>query len=236
VHGLHPDDVATRVARALDGVRPYLASHGGDVELVDISDGVVRLRLTGSCDGCSSSAATLELAVEGAVHDAAPEVTGIEVEQPSAASVIPLSSLWARTGEPASAEATPGDPGHRASSWHEVPVTELATERVQSQLVAGVSVAICRVGSEFFAFRDRCPNCESTIGGAALHRRAGGQVGTAVLRCPGCGGHFDIRHAGTGIDSTHHLDPLPLLVSESTVRVAVHDVAIGMGVNGQGDA
>lgn len=46
VHGLHPEDVGTRVRRALDGVRPYLESHGGDVQLVQITDeGIARLRL-----------------------------------------------------------------------------------------------------------------------------------------------------------------------------------------------
>ena len=60
VHGLHPYDVPTRVEQALDGVRPYLGSHGGDVELLEVTDaGVVRLRMLGSCDGCPSSSVTL---------------------------------------------------------------------------------------------------------------------------------------------------------------------------------
>ena len=83
VHGLHPYDVETRVEQALDGVRPYLGSHGGDVELLGVTDdGVVRLRLLGSCDGCPSSSVTLKLAVEEAIEAAAPEVDGIEVEEP----------------------------------------------------------------------------------------------------------------------------------------------------------
>ena len=62
-------------------MRPYLGSHGGDVELLEVTDdGVVRLRLLGSCDGCPSSSVTLKLAVEDAIEAAAPEVTGIEVE------------------------------------------------------------------------------------------------------------------------------------------------------------
>ena len=62
VHDLHPYDVRTRVQRALDGVRPYLGSHGGDVELLGVSDdGVVHLQLLGSCEGCPSSSVTLEL-------------------------------------------------------------------------------------------------------------------------------------------------------------------------------
>ena len=59
---------------ALDEVRPYLASHGGDVELLGVEDGVVRLRLEGSCNGCPSSAMTLKLAIEEAIARAAPDV------------------------------------------------------------------------------------------------------------------------------------------------------------------
>ncbi len=76
VHGLHPDSLAARVERALESVRPFLAQHGGDVELLDIDAdaGAVLLRLLGSCDGCPSSAVTLQHAVERAIVEAAPEI------------------------------------------------------------------------------------------------------------------------------------------------------------------
>ena len=99
VHGLHPYAVETRVARALDSVRPYLGSHGGDVELLGVdTDGVVRLRMLGSCDGCPSSSVTLQLAVEDAIQAAAPEVTSIEVDasQSMSQGVIPVESLRVR--------------------------------------------------------------------------------------------------------------------------------------------
>jgi Fe-S cluster biogenesis protein NfuA len=85
VHGVHPDDLATRVSRALDSVRPFLGGHGGDVELLDIDEdaGAVHLRLVGSCDGCPSSAVTLQNAVERAIVEAAPEIVTIDVEAPS---------------------------------------------------------------------------------------------------------------------------------------------------------
>ncbi len=93
VHGLHPYDVRTRVERALDSVRPYLGSHGGDVELLDVSDeGVVQLRLLGSCDGCPSSSVTLELAVQDAIEAAAPEIVSIEVDTPSSTTTPGLIS------------------------------------------------------------------------------------------------------------------------------------------------
>jgi Fe-S cluster biogenesis protein NfuA len=106
LHGVHPQPVAERVARALDEVRPYLRSHGGEVELAAIDGGVARVRLSGSCDGCASSAATLEQAVTSVVLAAAPELTGVErvatpggghaaatASRPHSAPLIPAESL-----------------------------------------------------------------------------------------------------------------------------------------------
>lgn len=94
-NGLHPDDLQVRIARALDGVRPFLAGHGGDVELLEIDEqvGAVRLRLLGSCDGCPSSAVTLRMTVERAIVEAAPEIAIIDVEEPSENAVVTPISL-----------------------------------------------------------------------------------------------------------------------------------------------
>jgi Fe-S cluster biogenesis protein NfuA len=83
IQGLHPESLDNRVEKALESVRPFLAQHGGDVELLGIDDelGAVKIRLLGSCDGCPSSAATLQGAVEVAILEAAPEVTRIVVEE-----------------------------------------------------------------------------------------------------------------------------------------------------------
>jgi Fe-S cluster biogenesis protein NfuA len=86
LHGLHPVPVRDRVAGALDEVRPYLVAHGGGVELLDVSEGVVHLRLEGACNGCPSSALTLQSAVEDAIARAAPDVERIEAEGATAPS------------------------------------------------------------------------------------------------------------------------------------------------------
>jgi Fe-S cluster biogenesis protein NfuA len=81
LHGLHPVPVEERIARALDSVRPYLARHDGGVTFLGLTpEGVLRLRLHGSCHGCASSTLTMKQSVTRAVLDAAPEVTRIEVE------------------------------------------------------------------------------------------------------------------------------------------------------------
>jgi Fe-S cluster biogenesis protein NfuA len=80
LHGLHPVPVQERVRGALHSVLPYLESHGGNVELLGVEEGVVRLRLEGSCSGCPSSSATLKLAIEDAIFKAAPDVDEVRAE------------------------------------------------------------------------------------------------------------------------------------------------------------
>lgn|SRR5487761_1500836 len=83
LHGLHPDPIETRVLGALEKVRPYLHSHGGDVEFVSVEDGVVHLKLLGSCGSCPSSSVTLKNAVEEALYEAAPDIAKIVAENSS---------------------------------------------------------------------------------------------------------------------------------------------------------
>jgi len=80
LYGLHPHDLQTRVMTALEKTRPFLRSHGGDVELLGVTDGVVSLRLAGSCHSCPSSTMTLKTAIEQAIYEAAPDVTEIVTE------------------------------------------------------------------------------------------------------------------------------------------------------------
>lgn len=77
LHGIHPVALETRVAAALEKTRPYLKSHGGEVELASVEDGVVHLRLRGACGSCSSSSETLKSTLESAIYDAAPEVVAV---------------------------------------------------------------------------------------------------------------------------------------------------------------
>ncbi len=66
------------VESVLDTLRPSLMADGGNVELVDIDDGVVKLRLVGSCSSCSSSTMTLKMGIERALKKAIPMVRCIE--------------------------------------------------------------------------------------------------------------------------------------------------------------
>jgi Fe-S cluster biogenesis protein NfuA len=68
-----------RVEAALDSIRPYLETDGGNVSVEEITpEGIVRLKLLGSCGSCPMSIMTLKAGIEGAVMKAVPEITGIE--------------------------------------------------------------------------------------------------------------------------------------------------------------
>lgn len=222
VHGLHPYAVEERVARALEKVRPYLGSHGGDVELLDVTDeGVVRLRMLGSCDGCPSSSVTLKLAVEGAIEAAAPEIVRIEVDTPAAASpvagLIPVDALTARL-------RANDVVGESAPAWQPLDgLSDLAAGALRQVQVGGITAIVCRIGAELYAYRDRCAACGSSLADAVVERALGAARGSAILTCPGCRAHYDVVQAGRGADaaSSHHLEPLPLLVRDGAVTVAV---------------
>ena len=103
IHDLHPAPLEVRVAEALEHVRPYMESHGGNVELLDLRDGVARIRLQGSCSSCSASSVTLELAIKQALEEAAPDLDGLEVEgiEPAAADGVPHAAGRREDGAPA---------------------------------------------------------------------------------------------------------------------------------------
>ncbi len=205
VHGLHPHDLHRRVSDALDRVRPYLGSHGGDVDLLEVDDDVVRLAFTGSCKSCPSSAVTLELAVEDAVRAAAPEISAIEVVAAQAAApagLIPAESLLARMHS-------------TGPAWHPVPeFSQLEPGEVAGFVVSGTTLLVCRVGDQTLAYRDHCPVCDDSLAGAQLHE--------TVLDCPRCGTHFDVVRAGAGPDGAH-LEPLPMLPRDGVPSVALRE-------------
>jgi len=195
LHGLHPVPLEQRVRGALDEVRPYLESHGGDVELLGIEDGVVRVAMRGSCDGCASSAMTLKLAIEDAIHKAAPDVEEVVADGAAAPAPAPLLQI-----EMSEAWAPAGDLG------------DLSAPVVRP--VGGSEVLFVAIDGTRYAYRPACPACGGSLDGAGLDGEA--------LAC-GCGARYDVRRAGRGIDAPErHLEPLPLLVgADGGVRVAV---------------
>jgi len=138
----------------------------------------------------------------------------VESDPVTAGPVISVESLWSRVGD---SDRTSGP------SWQPVPeLAELADGEV-TQLMAGpVAIVGCRLGTNLYAFRDRCGQCEAALTGATLGRLLGGAIGDAALRCASCGAHFQVRRAGACLERPElHLNPLPLLVDQGVASVAV---------------
>lgn len=87
-YGVGVDDPQA-ARRALEPMKPYLHEHGGDVEVLDVRDGVVRLRMTGACSGCTASAITLREGVEEALRDGLPGFRALDVEPDTAVKAHP---------------------------------------------------------------------------------------------------------------------------------------------------
>lgn len=203
LHGLHPVPVEERVREALSGVAPYLLSHGGGVELVEVREGIARLRLEGSCSGCPSSRVTLKLAVEDAVMKAAPELLGIEADG-VAEGVAGSNGNGNGDGLLHIEMAVP--PSASAPGWAPVgPAREVTGAGPQVRDIRGEPVLFLRFGGEDYAYRPRCPACDASLTGRDLD---GGEIA-----CGACGERFDVRRAGMSTTSpVHQLEPVPLLV------------------------
>ncbi|MCK8492622.1 MULTISPECIES: NifU family protein [Spirosoma] len=73
------DQLITKIERALDGMRPYLAADGGNVKVLEVTDDkTVRLELIGACGSCPMSAMTFKGGLEEAILKAVPEITKVE--------------------------------------------------------------------------------------------------------------------------------------------------------------
>jgi Fe-S cluster biogenesis protein NfuA/nitrite reductase/ring-hydroxylating ferredoxin subunit len=199
IHDLYPIDLETRVIEALDSVRPYMESHGGDVELLGIEDGVARMRLVGHCESCPASESTLELAIKKALEESAPDLDGLEVEGVTRPEFeLPVVQSNGAPKEWTDLGGEPPAPGVTA------PMT-----------VGGADVLVANVGGTLLAYRNACGWCRMRLDTAAM--TPGG-----VLTCASCERRFELRRAGRSPDDDAlQIAPVPLLRKDGRVRVAL---------------
>ena len=115
LYGLHPVDLHTRVAEALDGMRSSLESNGASAELVSIDDeGAVTVHFQAKSSGCGSSGSSLKSSLEAALHEAAPDASSIHIKDTSLSSsgiaFVPLANLL--PGDAAAALSVPAQSGN----------------------------------------------------------------------------------------------------------------------------
>lgn len=207
LHGLHPVSLEDRIREALTRVRPYLGSHGGNVELLGVDDGVARLRLEGTCHGCASSTLTLKYAIEREIAQAAPDLVDLIVDgltPPPQQAFIPLTQIKQVNGTPAGG----------ADPWKTITGLEpIVGDRVTMHSVGDAEVLFCRVGTATYAYREACPECGSSL--------RDGTLKTEVLTCAACGQSYDVKHAGRRVGGAGAgMTPIPLLEEAGQLKLA----------------
>jgi Fe-S cluster biogenesis protein NfuA/nitrite reductase/ring-hydroxylating ferredoxin subunit len=197
MYGLAPLDERVLVEEALDEVRPYIHSHGGAVELLDVDDGAVHVRLTGSCQGCAASALTLRRGIETRLRERVPGFREVVAHEPEGPALLQIEDLR----RPVFADA---------SALDDVPPGQVC--RV---VVDDVPVLLANVGGEVYAFRDGCPVDGMTLEGARLS--------DAVLVCPWHNCAYDAR-TGKRVDREDGagLTVVPVALRDGVVRAAVN--------------
>jgi Fe-S cluster biogenesis protein NfuA/nitrite reductase/ring-hydroxylating ferredoxin subunit len=197
-HDILKASLSERVEAALASVRPMLASHGGDVELVKVAPPVIEVRFTGACDGCPASALTFHAGVKKAVEEACPQITEvIQVKGLGGAGGVRFISPFAlgATGDWISAATLSQIPDGRV----------LATE------IAGEKVLLARQGAIVTCFQNACAHLGFAIDD--------GEVDDGIITCP----HHGFQYA---LASGECLTAPQVQLQSHAVRVIGHRVEV----------
>lgn len=209
LHEIVRPDPMTHANRVLVTVRPQLQSHGGDVTLVRIEDGIAFVRLDGACNGCSMSSVTLRNLVESALVEDVPSITGVEVlpNEPSP-TLIPLESL--RIG-----------PDPASEGWVKVgpaaslPNDELTALSLSAQSGEQAEIIVVNAGQRLSAYRNECAHQGLPLDNAVL------DIDNGTLTCPWHGFCYDATSGECLTAPGAQLEQMPLRVDSGEVWVRV---------------
>lgn len=195
MYGLTELEDAELVEEALDSIRPYIHSHGGEVELLSVNDGVVNVRMSGACQGCAASAMTLQRGIEEALRAGYPGFREVVAHEPEGPRLLQIEALrrpvFADVGAPAVGE-------------------------LKAAVVEEIAVLLVNLRGEVYAFRNGCAVDGLPLEGSRL-------TDEGVLVCPWHNCAYDAR-SGKRVDDPAEagLGVVPVAVENGTVRVAVN--------------
>ncbi len=237
-------DEQIEVEEALDEIRPYIESHGGELELLDVQDGVVHVRMGGSCNGCAASAMTLRRGVEEKLRErianfkeviAHPPEDGADAATNGAGAgpllQIELHAPGADGGSPAPTADTAPAPAAAAKGGELLQIQglkrpvfvevgrleDLPRGAMKAVDVDGRSILIANVDGEPYAFANVCP----IEGRLPLE---GGRLTGSVLVCPWHNCAYDVR-------SGKRADDEPGQPSLAIVPIADRDGVLQVAAN-----
>lgn len=213
LYDLAPLDPLEQVEMALDGVRPYLSSHGGAVEVLKVEEGIVHLRLSGSCNGCAASGQTLQRVIETALREGFPEFQGMQVHepaQPSGKRFLPVLS--------SSQAATLSRPVFTPVGSVEL----VPSDTLKGVEIEGARVLLCNVAGEIYAYQNACPGSILPLDVAQLQ-------GTRLI-CPWHSCVFDAR-TGKRLDDQQagRLAVIPVAIQAGQIQLALNVAPVAAG-------
>jgi Fe-S cluster biogenesis protein NfuA/nitrite reductase/ring-hydroxylating ferredoxin subunit len=231
MYDLAPVDQRIEAEEALDEIRPYIESHGGALELVDAQDGIVSVRMQGSCNGCAASAMTLRRGIEEKLRErlewfkevVALEPESSEIQADNGAPTLPLLHIepLAQAGEPsggAGAQLLQIEKLRRPVFAEVGALDDLPPGAMKAVDVEGRSVLILNVDGEPYAFMNVCPAAGGRL------PLDGARLTDSVLVCPWHNCAYDAR-SGKRVDDAPNepaLAVLPIAVIDGVLQVAAN--------------
>ncbi len=221
MYGLVDVDEQIVVEEALDQVRPYIESHGGGLELLEVDEGVVHVRLSGSCSGCAASAMTLRRGVETTLRENYENFKELVAHEPEEAEDAERQNGANGGPQLLQIEGLSGPPPteklRRPVFVEAGTLEELQPGELKSVDVEGTSVLIVNVEGEPYAFKNHC----------ALEARLpldGARLAGSALVCPWHNCAYDAR-SGKRIDNeadAPSLAVVPVAIRDGVLQVAVN--------------
>jgi Fe-S cluster biogenesis protein NfuA/nitrite reductase/ring-hydroxylating ferredoxin subunit len=195
-HQIIKAGLAERIELALSRVRPMLASHGGDVDLVKIEPPSVHVRFTGACDGCPASMMTFHEGVKKSIEEACPEIT----------QVVQVKGAGAeREGEMQSPFAGLG-------IWRfAIKLDELVEGAAHGVVVEGHKLLLAKRNAQVTCFKNACAHLGLTLDG--------GEVKDGILECPHHGFQYDLSSGECLTAPAVQLEPQQVRVAAGNVEV-----------------
>jgi nitrite reductase/ring-hydroxylating ferredoxin subunit/Fe-S cluster biogenesis protein NfuA len=173
-HEILKPSLSEQVEAALASIRPMLASHGGDVELIKVAPPAIEVRFTGACDGCSASALTFYAGVKKAVEEACPQITEIRQRKGPGG------------GEQASVRfVSPFALGARSDWISAGTLSQIPEAGVLAIEIGGADVLLARQGSIVSCFQNACAHLGFAIDGGEVHN--------GIITCPYHDFEYDLR-------------------------------------------
>lgn len=206
-----------QVEMALAQVRPYIESHGGAVDILDVVEGIVHLRLSGACQGCAGSAMTLKRGIEAALREGFPGFQGIEVHEPVDLAQRKLPSNFIPLQPVGAGARTLNRPVFTTVGQ----IDTLPPGSLMGVEVAGKNILLCNVAGEIYAYGNECPG--STL---PLHE---GVLNSVALICPWHNCAFDAR-TGRRLDNGEgRLQVIPVAVRNGEIQLALNVEPVALG-------